>query len=68
MKTKIQKFKPTIANLTLLDIVLRRAIRYGYKNRNKSILPACKNWRKDDVRDAIKAYRMIKATEVQNVD
>ena len=52
----------------LMDTVLRRAIRYGYQNRNKAILPVYKGWRRDDLRDAIKAYRMIKATEISHVD
>ena len=68
MKTKIGKFKPSLENLMLMDGVLRRAIRYGYQNRNKAILPAYKGWRRDDLRDAIKAYRMIKQTEVCHVD
>ena len=68
MKTKIGKFKPSLENLMLMDVVLRRAIRYGYQNRNKAILPAYKVWRRDDLRDAIKAYRMIKQTEVSHVD
>ena len=52
----------------LMDGVLRRAIRYGYQNRNKAIYPSYKGWRRDDLRDAIKAYRMIKQTEVSHVD
>ena len=68
MKTKIGKFKPTLPNLMLMDTVLRRAIRYGYQNRNKAILPVYKGWRRDDLRDAIKAYRMIQQTEVSHVD
>ena len=51
-----------------MDTVLRRAIRYGYQNRNKEILPTYKGWRRDDLREAIKAYRMIVNTEVANVD
>lgn len=68
MKTKIGSFKPTTTNLILMDGVLRNAIRNGFRNRNKSILPTFNKWNRDDVRDAITAYRMIKQTEVSNVD
>jgi hypothetical protein len=68
MKTKIKSFKPTLPNLMLMDSVLSRAIRNGFRNRNKAILPTYKGWRRDDLRDTIKAYRMIKATEVSHVD
>ena len=53
----------------LMDAVLGRAIRQAYRNRNKAPLPSYKQWRRDDVRDAIKAYRMFQKTEVaHNVD
>ena len=68
MKTKIGSFKPTTTNLILMDSVLRSAIRNGFRNRNKAILPTFKGWRRDDLRDTIKAYRMIKATEISHVD
>jgi hypothetical protein len=68
MKTKIGKFKPTLTNLMLMDTVLRQAIRNGYRNRNKAVLSCYKSWNREDVRYAIKAYRMINATEVSNVD
>jgi hypothetical protein len=68
MKTKIGKFKPTLTNLMLMDTVLRTAVRNAYGNRNKGCLSVYKKWRKDDLRDTIKAYRMIKQTEVRNVD
>jgi hypothetical protein len=68
MKTKIGKFKPTLPNLMLMESVLRQTIRNSYRNRNKAILPTYKGWRRDDLRDAIKAYRMIQATEVSHVD
>ena len=68
MKTKIGKFKPTLTNLMLMDTVLRQAIRNGYRNRNKASLSTYKSWNREDVRYAIKAYRMISATEVSHVD
>jgi hypothetical protein len=68
MKTKIGKFKPTLPNLMLMDSVLRTAIRNAYRIRNKGCLSVYKKWRKDDLRDTIKAYRMFQAMEVQNVD
>jgi hypothetical protein len=68
MKTKIQPFKPNFPNLLMMDIVLRRAVRQGFKARNRIPLPTIKAWKRDDVRETIKAYRMIQATEVQNVD
>jgi|SanBayMetagenome_1026888.scaffolds.fasta_scaffold199266_2 hypothetical protein len=67
MKTKIQSFKPNLQNMMLMDSVLRTAIRNAYSNRNKGLLSVYKKWRKDDLRDTIKAYRIIKATEVSNV-
>jgi hypothetical protein len=51
-----------------MDGVLRAAIRNGFLNRNRSFLPTFNKWNREDVRDTIKAYRMIKKTEVQNVD
>ena len=68
MKTKIGSFKPTTQNLILMDGVLRAAIRNGFLNRNKSFLPTFNKWNREDVRDTIKAYRMIKNTEVNQVD
>ena len=68
MKTKIQSFRPNTTNLLLMDSVLRNAIRNGFRNRNKSILPTFNRWNRDDVREAVKAYRMIRATEVSHVD
>ena len=68
MKTKISPFKPNTKNLLLMDSVLRSAIRNGFRNRNKSILPTFNKWNRDDVREAIHAYRMIQATEVCHVD
>jgi hypothetical protein len=67
MKTKIQKFKPTLSNLMLMDTVLRRAVRHGYQNRNKAPLETYKKWRREDLRETIKAYRMIVNTEVSHV-
>ena len=68
MKTKIGKFKPTLHNLMLMDAVLSRSIRSGFKSRNQSDFGLVRKWRRDDIRDTIKAYRMIKATEVSHVD
>lgn len=68
MKTKIGSFKPNLANMMLMDSVLRTAIRNAYRNRHKGCLSVYKKWRKDDLRDTIKAYRMIKKTEVCHVD
>jgi len=68
MKTKIQSFKPTLPNMILMDSVLRNAIRNGYRIRNRSILPTFNKWNRDDLRDTIKVYRMVKNTEVSNVD
>jgi hypothetical protein len=67
MKTKIQSFKPNLQNMMLMDSVLRTAIRNAYGNRNKGLLSVYKKWRRDDLRDTIKAYRIIKATEVSHV-
>jgi hypothetical protein len=67
MKTKIGKFKPTLENLMLMDTVLRRAVRQGYKHRNKAPLETYKKWRREDLRETIKAYRMIVNTEVSHV-
>jgi hypothetical protein len=68
MKTKIGKFKPSLENLMLMDAVLSRAIREGLKYRNQSDFGLVRKWRRDDIRDTIKAYRMIKETEVCHVD
>lgn len=62
-KTTIQPFKPTTQNLMLMESVLRTAVRNGFHKRNKSILPTFNAWNRDEVRDAIKAYRMFKKTE-----
>lgn len=68
MKTKIGSFKPNLANIMLMDSVLRSAIRNAYGNRHKGCLSVYKKWRRDDLRDTIKAYRMFQNTEVSNVD
>jgi hypothetical protein len=68
MKTKIQPFKPTLPNVLFMENVLRQAIRNSYKTRNNAWLPTFKKWSRDDVRQAVKAYRMIKSTEVPHVD
>ena len=68
MKTKIGKFKPSLENLMLMDAVLSRAIRNGLRHRNQSDFGLVRKWRRDDIRDTIKAYRMIKQTEVCHVD
>ena len=68
MKTKIGKFKPSLENLMLMDAVLSRAIRNGLRYRNQSDFGPVRKWRRDDIRDTIKAYRMIKETEVCHVD
>ena len=68
MKTKIQSFKPNLQNLLIMDVVLRRAVRQGFKTRNQNPFPTIRGWRRDDIRETIKAYRMIQATEVSNVD
>jgi hypothetical protein len=67
MKAKIQSFKPNFSNLLMMDVVLRRAVRQGFKTRNQNPFGMVKQWRRDDIRETIKAYRMIQATEVQNV-
>lgn len=48
-----------------MDKVLRRAIRASYKKRNSGFFPTFNRWNRDDVREAIAAYRIIQATEVQ---
>jgi len=68
MKAKIQPFKPNFKNLLMMDVVLRRAVRQGFKSRNQNPFPTIKAWKRDDVRETIKAYRMIQALEVSNVD
>jgi hypothetical protein len=66
MKTKIQKFKPTMENLMLFDTVLRRSVRLAFRTRNQNQFPTVKKWRRDDIREAIKAYRIICNTELEN--
>jgi hypothetical protein len=68
MKAKIQPFKPNFSNLLMMDIVLRRAVRQGFKTRNQNPFDTVRKWRRDDIRETIQAYRMIQATEVKNVD
>jgi hypothetical protein len=68
MKTKIQSFKPNFQNLLMMDVVLRRAVRQGFKTRNQNPFPTIREWRRDDIRETIKACRMIQATEVSHVD
>jgi hypothetical protein len=68
MKAKIQSFRPNMKNLMMMDMVLRRAVRQGFKHRNESPFPSIRGWRRDDLRETIKAYRMIVNTEVANVD
>ena len=68
MKTKIQPFKPTLPNVLLMENVLRQAIRNSYKTRHEGWLPTFKKWKREDVKQAVKAYRMIKSTEVPHVD
>ena len=68
MKAKIQPFKPTLPNVLFMEGVLRQAVRNSYKARNSGWLPTFKKWGRDDVRRAVKAYRMIKSTEVPYVD
>ena len=52
----------------MMDMVLLRAVRQGFKHRNESQFPSIRGWRRDDLRETIKAYRMIVNTEVANVD
>jgi len=68
MKAKIQSFKPNFSNLLMMDMVLQRAVRQGFKTRNQNPFPTVRGWKRDDIRETIKAYRMIKATEVSHVD
>lgn len=68
MKTKIQPFKPTLPNVLFMENVLRQAIRNSYKTRHEGWLPTFKKWKRDDVKQAVRAYRMIKSTEVPHVD
>ena len=68
MKTKIGSFKPTTKNLVLMESVLRQAIRNGFRKRHHGFLPTIQKWHRNDVREAIQAYRMIKQTEVSHVD
>ena len=50
----------------LFDSVLRRAVRLGFKTRNQNQFPTVKKWRRDDIRESIKAYRIICNTELEN--
>ena len=68
MKTKISSFRPTTKNLILLESVLRQAIRNGFRKRHDGLLPTIQKWHREDVREAVAAYRMIKATEISHVD
>lgn len=68
MKTKIGSFKPTTKNIILMESVLRQAIRNGFHKRHHGFLPTIQKWHRDDVREAVQAYRMIKATEISHVD
>jgi len=68
MKTKIQSFKPTTKNLIMMESVLRQAIRNGFRKRNHGLLPTIQKWHREDVRNAIQAYRMVRNTEITNVD
>jgi hypothetical protein len=68
MKAKIQSFKPTLPNLLLMENVLRQAIRNSYQSRHTGWLPTYKKWRRDDVKLALRAYRMMKSTEAPHVD
>ena len=68
MKTKIQSFRPTTKNLILVEGVLRQAIRNAYHKRHSGFLPTIQKWHRNDVREAIQAYRIMKATEISHVD
>lgn len=68
MKAKIQSFKPNAKHLSLVEAVLRQAIRNAYRKRHEGFLPTIQKWHRDDVRDAIKAYRLMQATEISHVD
>lgn len=68
MKTKIQSFRPTSKNLLLVEGVLRQAIRNAYRKRHEGFLPTIQKWHREDVREAIQAYRIMKATEISHVD
>ena len=68
MKAKIQPFKPNYRNLSLVESVLRQAIRNAHRKRHNGFLPTIQKWNREDVRDAIRAYRVIKATEISHVD
>ena len=68
MKAKIQPFKPNAKNLILVEAVLRQAIRNAYRKRHEGWLPTIQKWHREDVRDAIKAYRVMRATEISHVD
>lgn len=68
MKAKIQSFKPNARNLSLVESVLRQAIRNAYRKRHEGFLPTIQKWHREDVREAITAYRMIKETEIKHAD
>ena len=68
MKAKIKPFKPNARNLSLVEAVLRQAIRNAYQKRNEGFLLTIKNWHRNDVREAILAYRVMQATEISHVD
>jgi hypothetical protein len=53
-------------NLMLFDTVLRRSVRLAFRTRNHNQFPTVKKWRRDDIREAIKAYRIICNTELDN--
>ena len=47
-----------------MENVLRQAIRNSYKTRHDGWLPTFKKWKRDDVKLALRAYRMMKSTEM----
>lgn len=51
-----------------MESVLRQAIRNGFRKRNHGLLPTIQKWHREDVRNAIQAYRMVRNTEITNVD
>lgn len=68
MKAKIKPFKPNAKNLSLVEAVLRQAIRNAFHKRHEGFLPTIQKWHRQDVREAIHAYRVMKATEISHVD
>ena len=74
MKTKIGTYKPATSirigtgDIVNLEMVLRRHVLREFKARNTH--PFIKPLQRLDVRDAIKALRMIKQSELEysNVD